>query len=174
MRRHPRRLGRITVWFNAVRDRRHGLPAPAATGLSAMEQRIQGAVNLAVRSLQARYFKAAERLKARLAAAVDALGRHDRPELDRLRLVIFSDMLEDSGVARFDRGLDRRRAERIIADRRTAPACSALTGTEVYVIGAAAPSPALMREVERFWAAYFAAVGAVLKPEQYGPVLFGL
>jgi hypothetical protein len=78
-----RRLSRFVIWFNARRDRRHNVPAPNATALSAMEQRIQAAVNLQVRSLQAVYVKAAEGPKARLTAAVDELRRDHRPEFDR-------------------------------------------------------------------------------------------
>ena len=79
-----RRIGRLVIWWNARLDRRRNLPAPHATALSAMEQRIQGAVNLSVRSLQAGYVKVAERLKAALIAADDQLRRNDRPEFERL------------------------------------------------------------------------------------------
>lgn len=78
-----RRLSRLVIWFNARRDRRHNIPAPQATALSAMEHRIQAAVNLAVRQLQAQYVKAAEGPKARLTAATNQLERNDQPEFDR-------------------------------------------------------------------------------------------
>jgi len=80
----PRRIGRCLIWWNARLDRRRNLPAPHATALSAMEQRIQSAVNLSVRSLQVGYAKVAERLKAALTAADDHLRRNDRPEFERL------------------------------------------------------------------------------------------
>ena len=81
-----RRLSRLTLWWNAWRDRRHDLPAPAATGLSDTERRVQAAVNLTVRDLHAGYSRLAEPPKARLAAACNELETRSRPEFDRLAL----------------------------------------------------------------------------------------
>jgi hypothetical protein len=88
-------------------------------------------------------------------------------------LVILSDMLEDSDVARFESGLTPRQASKLVETRRNDRNLPNLTATEVQVVGAAAPSGALTREVQRFWMSYLEASGATLKPEHYGPVLFG-
>jgi hypothetical protein len=92
----------------------------------------------------------------------------------RRRLIILSDMLEDSEIARFDKGLTARQAAQLLETRRRNGALPRLNDTDVFVVGAAASSDVLRRDVQRFWTSYFEAAGARLKPEHYGPVLFGL
>jgi len=88
------------------------------------------------------------------------------------RLVIMSDMLEDSDHAKFELGLSATASKALLKLRRDQHAIPNLGGVEVHVVGAAAPSADLARQVQEFWTAYLAEAGASLQVEHYGPVLF--
>lgn len=74
----------------------------------------------------------------------------------RKRLMILSDMIEDSGLAKFD-AVAPRNASSLIARRRRDRALPDFAGTEVVVVGASAPNSAMLREIERFWREFFLA-----------------
>ena len=88
------------------------------------------------------------------------------------RLVIMSDMLEDSEHAKFENGLQVSAWKSLLKLRREQHAIPNFAGVEVHVVGAAASSAGLPREVQNFWTAYMAEAGASLPVEHYGPVLF--
>lgn len=98
--------------------------------------------------------------------STDARARH--------RLVLLTDALEDSQEAKFERGLSGSAASRLLSSRRRAHGLPHLAGVEVFVGGASAPTGEIARAVRQFWLAYFAATGARLSAEHYGPVLLGL
>ena len=74
-----RRLSHLVIWWNARRDRRYNLPAPQATALSQMEQRIQAAVKLSVAlTLSASRAISSRGLSA--SASTPAPGRPSHPD----------------------------------------------------------------------------------------------
>lgn len=80
------------------------------------------------------------------------------------RLVVFSDMLEDSGRADFDVWIPS--PDAIIRTLKAERAQPTLSGVQVIVIGASASSTQGYQEVERFWRELFKALGATLT--EYG------
>lgn len=86
-------------------------------------------------------------------------------------LILLSDMLEDSTVAKFaaEGGLD---AGKLIAARSRQDAVPNLSGVDVFVVGASARTSERLRTVERFWFEYFRACRANLEPSHYGSALF--
>lgn len=76
-------LTKFHIRWDAYRDRIHNLPAAGATALSPSEQRIQAAVNIAIRNLQKRYARVAEPLKQRLKTAIDQLEAVETREWKR-------------------------------------------------------------------------------------------
>lgn len=95
-------------------------------------------------------------------------------KLDRPRniLVLLSDMLEDSDKLDFDEdNLDAAARAKIILAERAAGRLPVLTGAHVYVVGATAKSDDRILAVRDFWIEYFAATGAQLPREDYGPLI---
>lgn len=90
----------------------------------------------------------------------------------RRRLVIFSDMLEDSENARFVQ-MNQINAQRVIASLRSDHALPNLANVEVFVVGVSAPNNHQLRRVAGFWRRYFHATGANLADGHYGSVLLG-
>jgi hypothetical protein len=89
-------------------------------------------------------------------------------------LVIFSDMVEESKSYNFRHdSLSDKRIEQIIAAERAAGRLPLLNGVRVWKAGAttAAIDDSRTRQIEKFWAQYFAAAGADLKTERYGASL---
>ncbi len=94
--------------------------------------------------------------------------------LPEKRLVIFSDMVEESENYDFTRErLTPARIQAIVEAERKAGRLPHLNGVRVWKAGAA--SVALddnrNRDLECFWIAYFKAAGADLAPEHFGPTL---
>lgn len=89
------------------------------------------------------------------------------------RLVLLSDALEDAGPVRFSKFTEADEPSALIERLRQHGALPDLAGVDVYVAGASAPTSSLYRTVQRFWLDLFAATGARLSPEHYGPVLIG-
>lgn len=93
-------------------------------------------------------------------------------ERRRKILVILSDMVEDSGVANFDRRfLSLEEIRGIIEHQRAAGTLPDLAGVRIYVAGALASPPERSAAIKRFWTEYFAAAGAILGNGNYGRVL---
>lgn len=93
-------------------------------------------------------------------------------ERRRKVLVILSDMLEDSGVANFDRGrLPPEIVQSVIDDQRSKGTLPELTGVNVYVAGAVASPPERSAAVQRFWIEYFEAAGATIDKGKYARIL---
>ena len=89
-------------------------------------------------------------------------------------LVIFSDMIEQSGPYDFDRdNLTGRRITEII-DQQRAMGLPDLRGVIVYVAGARAATPSRFLKIRNFWIRYFRACGAVLEPDNYGRAFMGI
>ena len=169
-------LGRVTSDLREFRpDFEHALPAKLALLDNALD-----------RARRIREFDAAS--KSALTRALDQPCSQNTALLDTFeiagrllaadarptrRLLVFSDMLEDADGVRFIAGLSESRVRQLIEARTTAHRMAALPGVHVHVVGAAAPTPQLAKQVERFWLAYFGAAGASLRPEHYGPVFFG-
>jgi len=87
-------------------------------------------------------------------------------------LVILSDMLEDSGVANFDRGrLSNETIREVIEHQQSIGTLPDLRDVKVYVAGAVASPPERAGSVKRFWLEYFAATGASMDRGQYARVL---
>jgi uncharacterized membrane protein len=79
-----RPLTRTQIWFDALLDRRHNLPAVNATGLSSSEMAIQAAVNISIRALEQAHAKSVEPLKLQLAFSREQLLHVELPEWERL------------------------------------------------------------------------------------------
>jgi hypothetical protein len=90
-------------------------------------------------------------------------------------LVIFSDMIEDSGNYSFDHDdLTTQRISSIIKEEEVEGRMPNLAGVKVYVVGATANSgsqqqikPAQIYAIEKFWIKYFSACGAQLTDSRY-------
>ncbi|MDA8090276.1 MAG: hypothetical protein M0Z61_08675 [Nitrospiraceae bacterium] len=93
---------------------------------------------------------------------------------DKSILVIFSDMIEQSGPYDFERdNLTNRRITEIIRQER-AKGLPGLKGVIVYVAGARAASPTQFLKIRNFWLRYFRACGAVLDQDNYGRAFMGI
>jgi len=98
---------------------------------------------------------------------------------DRKRLVLFSDMIEESPSYNFKRlNLTQSQQQRIITLLKNSDRLPDLSGTQVYVVGANSGAYQNMPvqktvSVRNFWIKYFSACGAVLKKELYGGPLIG-
>lgn len=107
--------------------------------------------------------------------ATVAAGRVFGSDPDRSTrwLLLLSDMVEDSPELRFGRTeIDRARIDRIIADREEAGLLPDLSGTQVFVAGATAATAEKLAEIQRFWEAYFAELGASVEDYQRSAVRF--
>jgi hypothetical protein len=84
-----------------------------------------------------------------------------------LRLLVLSDMIEESSAGNFMRGApNREQTERSIALQRQRNLLPDLTGVLVHVVGASGRDTAHMAGIREFWQAYFTASGATL--QSYG------
>lgn len=92
------------------------------------------------------------------AAEVLAQGRAaDQP----LRLLLLSDMIEESPLANFEREkVTPAVTERVLGQLRQRNLLPALAGVKVHVVGASGRSAEHMAQVKAFWLAFFAATGA--------------
>jgi len=94
-------------------------------------------------------------------------------------LVVFSDMLEQSDSYDFTAELlTDKRIDEIIASERKAGRLPDLRGVDVWCAGAtSSPVPGVgvdsrkIREIRKFWLAYFKSAGADLGSDRYGPAL---
>jgi hypothetical protein len=86
----------------------------------------------------------------------------------RCRVVILSDMLENSPEARFARAeITPSMTQSLIEKRRSHGALPNLSGIEVDVAGASAPNAEMFHAVREFWLSYFQAAGATCGPGCY-------
>ena len=93
---------------------------------------------------------------------------------DKSVLVIFSDMIEQSGPYDFERdNLTNRRITEIIRQER-AKGLPDLKGVIVYVAGARAASSSCFLKIRNFWIRYFRACGAVINRDNYGRAFMGI
>jgi hypothetical protein len=88
------------------------------------------------------------------------------------RLVLLTDGIEDSAVARFDRAL-KIDVGHLLTSLQEGSAVPNLAGTDIFLAGASARTAVQLREIERFWSAYFNLTGGHLNPAHYGAVLTG-
>jgi hypothetical protein len=90
-------------------------------------------------------------------------------------LVVFSDMEEDSERANFLReDLSPQRIEMLLQKEQKDAHLPDLHGVETWVAGATQDrslGASKIREIEKFWSAYFARAGAHLTSDRYGPAL---
>ena len=104
-----------------------------------------------------------------LALAERVFSKLGRP---RNVLVLLSDMLEDSDRLDFDEdNLAATARTKIISVERASGRLPVLTGAHVYVVGATAENDDRIFAVRDFWIEYFAATGAQLLREDYGPLI---
>ena len=93
------------------------------------------------------------------------------------RLVVMSDMVSTCGAVVINEGvLSEHGPEAAVAKLQAAGQVPELPGVEVYVAGAGTDrhhTAEAQQRLEAFWQAYFAAAGAHLAPEHYGPTLMG-
>lgn len=86
----------------------------------------------------------------------------------RKRLIILSDMLEESEIANFARDrLSKRQITELLEKLQGDGLVPDLTGVEVYVAGAVAHPLELAESVQQFWLAYFQRAGAHLAAGAY-------
>jgi hypothetical protein len=76
----------------------------------------------------------------------------------QMKLVIFSDMLEDSSKANFEKKIPR--PEEILGSLKSQNALLKLNGVQVVVVGAYAKTSQQYHEVEQFWSKFFHNLGA--------------
>jgi hypothetical protein len=119
-----------------------------------------------------------ESLKGARSRRTDVLGAFSAAEIvlkgDRRqgRLVLLSDMLEDSEAYNFEKAeITEEFGRRILAAASRERRLPDLGGAMVYVAGASAGNNSKAWEVERFWLAYAKAANADLSRERYGPAL---
>jgi len=91
-------------------------------------------------------------------------------------LVVFSDMVEDSARANFEReNLSAGRIKTILDIEEKSGRLPDMKGVDVWVAGATPNrdmGEARIRSIEAFWGPYFSRCGALLTPDRYGPALF--
>lgn len=87
-------------------------------------------------------------------------------------LIIFSDMLEDSDLYRFEyTQLSSSKIEQILATEESKQRLPDLSNVTVYVVGAAAPDTERYFQLWNFWSAYFIKCGAEISKVNYGSSL---
>lgn len=90
-------------------------------------------------------------------------------------VVLFSDMMEDSATADFEKVcLDEATAKRLIDQKKRLGELPALRGARVNVVGASSRTAEKALEVERFWIRFVHDAGGVLAPENYGPAMLNV
>jgi len=93
---------------------------------------------------------------------------HGEKERQKI-LVILSDMIQDSKEYKFDKEkITDEYIQRIIKYRQKNDLIPNLAGVKVYVAGAGAADSDKFREIQTFWARYFAESGADFSPHRYG------
>lgn len=102
--------------------------------------------------------------------AEQVFGTFQRP---KKVLVVFSDMIEESGKYNFAKQkLDESAVKSIIEAERKEKRLPNLTGVKCYIVGASTSSDtkgnSSFMAVEDFWLSYFKAAGADLAKERYG------
>ncbi len=91
---------------------------------------------------------------------------------NRKILIIFSDMIEESSYANFQRNqINKKWINSFILKQRKDNLLPDLKNVKVYVVGASASSTKKYNQIKNFWFKYFKASNAVLKPERYGAAL---
>lgn len=94
------------------------------------------------------------------------------PERPFKVLVIFSDMVQDSPSCNFaHEHLSDQRCQALVKTLRSSRQLPDLGHVQVHVVGAAADNSARFHSIRNFWLAYFKAVGATLRPEDYGSAM---
>lgn len=108
-------------------------------------------------------------LMSSLALAQNAFQSYRR---GKAILVIFSDMIEDSGRYNFyQENLTDQRIEAIIEAEKTRGRLPDLQGVKVYIVAASDENSSKFFEVQKFWLKYFSACGANLTKENYSNTL---
>jgi len=93
---------------------------------------------------------------------------HDEKERQKI-LVLLSDMIEDSQGYNFEKDrISDEYIDKVIRDRQRGKLIPNLAGVKVYVAGASAADSNKFREIQKFWAGYFAKTGADFSPDRYG------
>jgi hypothetical protein len=110
---------------------------------------------------------------ARRTLILDALtlsGQLIERDKDRRYVIVFlSDMLEDSGVADFEKKPPiQADTAAIIKKQRTSNLLPDLRQAQVYVAGAKAPNSSHLEAVKAFWMRYLHEANAVTEPGMYG------
>lgn len=104
--RKIRGLGKLAIWYNAVRDAWRGTPPADSEELSVFERKLVAQVNEAIRALESEYQRrcrriceALETLPARRVEIREQLQLRYRAELNSLQreLVLTANMLAESG-----------------------------------------------------------------------------
>ncbi|BCB96562.1 hypothetical protein JZK55_14840 [Dissulfurispira thermophila] len=91
---------------------------------------------------------------------------------DKAVLIIMSDMIEDSSEYNFERErLSDKRIGEIINHEKIKKRLPDLSGVNVYVVGAKAPTREQYQNIQNFWLRYFKECGANLPKENYGSAL---
>lgn len=87
-------------------------------------------------------------------------------------IVIFSDMIEESGTANFVRdNLNDSQNKSIIEKLKQTGTLPDLKNVLIYVAGATHPNTEKYNRIRKFWAHFFKETGADLKPYNYGAAL---
>lgn len=107
---------------------------------------------------------------------VDKVFNGDNCKVDKKKLIIFSDMVEESRSYNFRHPLNDKRIQSIIQSEKDLDRLPNLNGVDVWVVGAAAEwgdklSIDQIYQIEKFWITYFKAAGANLSRERYAPNL---
>lgn len=152
---------------------------------------------LIVRKKQEEYDKQLQELRGQLSATAQRLLADSARRINQTRildatrlaervfktylrqkkvLVVFSDMIEESDRANFQRQTPTEASTaKLLGEEQRAGRLPDLAGVRVYVIGAGASSqrlaPASYTNVENFWLQYFKRAGADLAKERYGAAL---
>jgi hypothetical protein len=117
-----------------------------------------------------------QRKWTRILDAVTVAGELFTGETSRShhRLILLSDMVEDSPAAGTQRALnfatmtlDQATIKKIIDSHKAAGMFPNLNGARVYVAGAKASSTEKFVQIEKFWREYFKSAGAVSEPGMY-------
>lgn len=135
-----------------------------ASAIAALQQAFTQAMSL--RSLRAGNDRTL--LLSSVRSIAKHFANHDGPR----RLVLATDGLEDSDVAKFETlRLTDSAIARLVAAERTAALRAQLKGVSVSVVAAGTASDQKSSEVERFWLHYFKEMGADLPPARYAGTL---
>ena len=91
---------------------------------------------------------------------------------DRKILIIFSDMIEESSFANFQRKqINKNWINSFILKQKKENFLPDLKNVKVYVVGAQASSTKKYNNIKKFWFSFFKETGAKLLPQNYGAAL---